>query len=473
MKKKLILLLLLIGIAYTSVLTTHALTTNFYEGEYIEGIWMNKYNPANRTIYYQKARFFRHSGTNEFAYCIEPFSFFNDSSTYESTINPYNLSEHQKDRITKIAHFGYNYPNHTDVKWYAITQLMIWQEADPSGDYYFTNSLNGTRINPYQNEINEINNLINNYNTHPSFNNQTFYQVENKELIIEDTNNILNNYTINDQNIVKENNKLISKYNKEGEYIITFTRKETIHNKPIIFFQSSNSQNLVETGDLNDINLSFKIIVQKTNITVNKLDKDTQTIKPSGNASLDGAIYSLYDSNDELIQELTIENNESSLDNLNYGKYYLKENKPGEGYNLDKDIHEFEITQEKPYVLLELYNEVIKANLIINKQYGEENNFHNEDNISFNILNSNNEIVDTITTDNDGNASILLPYGKYTIEQVNTKDGYEKNDIIELTIDSTEDKKIYLKDLKIKVPNTHTNKISMLNIIFIIISILI
>ena len=66
MKKILILLFLIIGITYTGCLTTYAQTTSFYEGEYIEGIWMNKYNPANKTIYYQKARFFRQRGTNEF-----------------------------------------------------------------------------------------------------------------------------------------------------------------------------------------------------------------------------------------------------------------------------------------------------------------------------------------------------------------------------------------------------------------------
>ena len=130
MKKILIILLLIVGITYTSCLTTYAQTTNFYEGEYIEGIWMNKYNPSNNTIYYQKARFFRQTNTNEFAYCIEPFSFFNETSQYESTINPYNLSSEQLNRISQIAHFGYNYKNHNDPKWYAITQFMIWQVSD-------------------------------------------------------------------------------------------------------------------------------------------------------------------------------------------------------------------------------------------------------------------------------------------------------------------------------------------------------
>ena len=468
MKKVIIILLLLIGITYTSCLTVNAQNTSFYEGEYIEGIWMNKYNPKNKTTYYQKARFFRQSGTNEIAYCIEPFSFFNENAIYEPTINPNNLTEFQKARISEIAHFGYLYKNHSDTKWYAITQFMIWQTADPTGDYYFTNSLNGTRINPYQNEINEINNLISQYYIRPSFENNTFYQVENTSLIIEDKNNVLDNYTYTDENITKSNNSLVSNYKKEGEYQVSLIRKDTYHNKPIIFFQSNQSQDLVETGDINDIVVNFKIIIQKTNLTLNKLDKDNKSTLPSGEAKLDGAKYNLYDSNNKLIQELIINNNQASIDNLIYGKYYLKEIEAGEGYKLDDTKYEFEITKDNPSITLELYNEVIKSNLIINKQFGEEDNLSNEENISFNIYDNNKKLINTITTDNSGNASIELPYGKYTLEQVNTKDGYKKNDNIDFIIDSDNDVKLYLKDLKIKVPNTHIDEPNIIKILLFI-----
>ena len=109
----------------------NAESATFYEAEYIDNIYMSKYQYSNKTTYYQKARFFRKTGTNEFAYCIEPLNFFNENSTYESTISPSYLSEYQKEMIKRIAYFGYGYKNHTDVKWYAITQLMIWQYAEP------------------------------------------------------------------------------------------------------------------------------------------------------------------------------------------------------------------------------------------------------------------------------------------------------------------------------------------------------
>ena len=78
---------------------------------------------------------------------------FNENSRYNSTTNPYNLSESQIDRISKIAHFGYGYGTHTDPAWYAITQFMIWQTSS-NGDYYFTDSINGNRITIFQPEMN-------------------------------------------------------------------------------------------------------------------------------------------------------------------------------------------------------------------------------------------------------------------------------------------------------------------------------
>ena len=190
-------LILLIALMIIPSLSVKAETTSFYEGEYIQGIWMNKYNPLNKITYYQTARFFRENGTNDFAYCIQPFEFFDGASSYESTTNQTTLSNVQREKVALIAHFGYGYKNHTEPKWYAITQLMIWKASAEYGDYYFTNSLNGDRINAYNAEINEINNLVNNYNKLPSIANQTYELVEDNYYEIIDTNNVLSNYKTN------------------------------------------------------------------------------------------------------------------------------------------------------------------------------------------------------------------------------------------------------------------------------------
>ena len=420
---------------------------------------MNKRAKGSNTIYYQKARFFRQSGTNDFAYCIEPFNFFNETSTYQSTINPSNLTAYQKTRISMIAHFGYGYGNHTSTKWYAITQFMIWQTADPNGDFYFTDSLNGNRIEKFTSEMNEINNLINNYQTTPSIANKEYDLVEGEKLNVNDTNNVLNAYSSSNSKFKIENNKLVSGALTEGEYEITLTRNSKVHNRPIIFYQSSNSQNLVETGDVDSKSYKLKVNVVKTSLKITKIDSDTKTTKASGDAKLEGAIYELYDSNMEKLKEITIDNNKIGyLENLSFGKYYLKEIKPGIGYTLNDEIHEINISKDNKDIELTLENKVIKAKIVINKSYEGSSN-KKESNVTFNIYNKNNKLVKTITTNSSGYAEVILPYGKYKVKQLNSKDGYYKVEDFLIDITSS-DKQIYnLTDYKIKVPNTSSNSI--------------
>ena len=470
--KKINIFLILIASIFISkniVINVQAEDANFYEAEYIDGIYMNKYDYSTGITYFQKARFFRKTNTNEFAYCIEPFKIFNESSTYESTISPTNLNKNQIDRISKIAHFGYGYSNHNDSKWYAITQMMIWKEANPNnGDYYFTDSLNGNRINPYDNEINEINNLINNHNTIPSFSNKTYTIISNNKLILEDTNNVLDKYIIdnnNNNNYEIKDNKIIINNLKKGNYKYNLIKQDNYYNKPYIFYQANNSQNLIKTGDIENISTSFQINVVETEIDVFKIDKDTKSIITKGEAKLDGSTFTLYDSNMNKIKDLVIKNNQSIIKNINFGKYYLKETTPGIGYLLNDKIYEINITEKNTHQEIIVENKVIEKKITIEKKYGDNYILKNEKNISFDIYNYLDEKINTITTNEEGIAEITLPYGEYKIVQINSTEGYQKIDPITIKIDNTENEKIELKDMKIPVPNTHTDNTLLLEII--------
>ena len=467
--KNKIFFLILLSCLLLPTIKVKAETTTFYEAEYIDNIYMTKYNFNTTAKYYQKARFFRKTGTNEFAYCIEPFKFFEETSPYQSTDKP-NLTQSQLERITKLAYYGYGYNNHTDPKWYAITQLMIWQASDYSGNYYFTDTLNGQAVNRFLEEMNEINILVENSNKMPSFSNQKFLIIENSSLLLQDQNQVLNNFQSN--NLIINNNTINIENLKEGEYSFNLTKKLDNYHKPLLFYQSNNSQDLVITGDLKEINTSFQVKVIKTKIQVTKIDKDTQSIIPSGNAILDGAIYELYDSNNNKIKELEIKSNQFIIENIPLGTYYLKEIKAGTGYTIDNTIHKVEITEENPKIDLILENEVIKKKLIIQKKYGEENNLLNEQDITFQIININNNEIKRITTNELGIAEIILPYGEYSIVQENSTEGYQKIDSITLKIENSEEELIELKDLKIPVPNTHINKHNLLDIIILILCIL-
>lgn len=468
MKKILAFLIIILGITLIPNINTYATSKNFYEGEYIKGIWMNK--QKNGTIYYQTARFFRQTGTNYFAYCIEPFEMFNENSTYAPTITPSNLNEYQKQRISLIAYFGYGYKNHTDLKWYAITQMMIWKESDPTGKYYFTNKLNGTKIDIYQQEMNEINTLINEYLITPSVSNKEYNIVENEELNIIDSNNVLSQYQIiNNDNLTIINNTLNIKNLKEGTYQINLNRKENIYNRPLIFYESYNSQNLVETGDIEN-NISLKINVKKTVLNITKVDSDNKTTVPSGEGTLHGAVYNLFDKDMKKITELTIDKNmKATIKNLKYGKYYLKEKQAGIGYELDNKIHEFNLNGNNNIVNLILENTIIKKKIEINKVYGEPNNTKGEANVSFNIYDKNNILVETIVTDKEGYAEVTLAYGNYTIKQVNSTPGYELSNNLNITIKDNKKETYKLYDYKIKVPNTKVNDKNMHYMIIVLI----
>lgn len=465
----LIATLFLLGFNLTNILTVKADTASFHEAEYVDGIYI-RYRSGN-TIYYQKARFFRRNSDNAAAYCLEPFIKINESAVYEGQISPTSISSATWKRLSLIAHFGYNYANHTDPKWYAVTQFMIWQEVEPSANFQFTDTLNGNTINAYQNEINEINSLINAYQTKPSFDNNTITLVEGKKHELIDTNNVINNYSINQDGISISNNKLIISFLKEGEYSINIDRNER-SNDPPIFYYNNSSQKLMTAGGVDGINSKLNIKVLSTSINLKKIDYDTKDSNPSGEGILIGASYDLFDSNMNKIDTLVIDENYSaSYKNLAFGKYYLKEVTAGTGYTLDPNTYEFNIDSNNKDVYLTLENEIVKKKITIIKKYGNSNSFSNEEAAKFEIYDLNNNLIETITTDSLGVAEVILPFGKYTFKQISTKDGFNKVDDFEVIIsDSSEDKLEYeLFDYEVKVPYTYnSNKdISLLLILFL------
>ena len=77
-------------------------------------------------------------------------------------------------------------------------------------------------------------------------------------------------------------------------------------------------------------------------------------------------------------------------------------------------------------------------------------------------------MIKIIETNKQGVAEIELPYGKYTIIQLNTTTGYQKIEPFNIEIKNNEDEIIELTDYKIKVPNTSKNKKTFFSTILII-----
>lgn len=297
----------------------------------------------------------------------------------------------------------------------------------------------------------------------PSFTEKTHYIIEGNNLILTDKNNVLNQYKTKTHQIY--NNELHLNNLKKGTHHIKLTKEYTRYNHPILFYQSPNSQNLVKIGNLENEETNLEIQVINSNIQINKIDSENKNIYPQGDSSLNNAIFGLYDENLNLLNEYTIINNKINIENINFGKYYLKEIKPGIGYNLNPKTYEINITENNYNHSLTIENQVIKKKIIIKKTYGENNNLNNESNIEFEVYNNNEKLINTIKTNEQGIAEITLPYGKYKIKQLNTTTGYQKIEPFFIEVKDNIEETIELTDYKIPVPNTEKNKINFLKIL--------
>lgn len=457
MKKKKLLLLAILSLIMLPSITAKA-KTSFYEAEYIPNIYINR--KINGKIYYQQARYMREVNTNRKAYCLEPFTDMHPYHDYEETISPRHLSEEQMAKIKRAVYLGYN-PTGTRNSdlWYVVTQIKIWQIAYPSGSFYFVDSLNGNLINSYDHLLNELEQDIENFSIQPSFANTTVETVQSYPIIIKDDNNVISNYQSLTKDAEVYKDYVSIKNLDEGKYTFTFQNKtHPSGDIPILFYQSETSQNIINVGNINPDIISLDVIIQKTKIKLLKLDADTKSKEPQKNTSLDGAIYELKNAKNQVITNLTIKNNEATIENIPYGKYYLKELQAGTGYSLDETTYEIEISKDNPIHELTLTNKVIKAKIEINKEYLINDTFEKEANIEFSIYDTNHNIVEKITTDENGHAETTLNYGTYLIEQTSTTPNYDYVEPFQINIESNLTLTYNLKNYEIEIPKTSVSK---------------
>ena len=469
--KKILLFLTGIITILTGNLAVNAATDGFYEAEYIDNIYIVRYNKKTNIKYYQKARVYRRNADAHLAYCLQPFVTFNpEDNVYQSVDNLPQLTEEQKQKIIDIIGLGYGYPsNGYNLKWYAVTQLMIWQTVEPNNEFYFTDTLNGNKINDFDDEIATINKLIEGKYKLPSFDNQTFYGIAGKPITIEDTNNQLGNFST-PQGIIKEGNKITTTNNEKGCYEIEFSKNYS-YSSPILFYYNPNNQQLATVGSPNNTYAHVKFCFNELELNIKKVDAETNSNESTGEASLKGTVFTLYNDKMEKITDLSLDENmeiniTSNDYNLDYGIYYIKEKEAGVGYLENNETYKIEFTPDNTKVELLIKNKVIENELVIQKYYGDGITMEEEANIIFEIYDSNNNLVEEITTNEDGIAKITLPYGHYKIVQKNTTDGYTKVEPFNVFIDDPKEEYYYIINdyeeekeeeiISIEVPNTST-----------------
>ena len=437
------LLFLLMFVAICPSLTAHAET---YKAEFndkykwIPNVYVSK-KDSDGTIHYQQLTMIARKSDNQFVYCIEPGTPLDPNETYtgqdydQSYVTK--MTPEQWRRIQLLAYYGYGYSdsevNHDDIKWYSVTQFMIWKTVPHGMDIYFTDTLNGNKITRYTSEMEEMERLVANHQKLPYFGSNSFDMVVGNTLKLTDSNGILSTYAVSDNSLVstsKSGNDLYITAKGVGDTSLNLTKRDLKYSHPTIVYVKPNTQDLVQVGSYDPVDTTINLHIVGGKIAINKVDYDTGLSEPRGMATLEGAIYGVYlEDGTYVTQMVTDKNGYAQSDYLpSLGRFYVQEISPSKGYELDTNKYYFDLTNENLDPVLPVQEKVIEREYQITKVVATDKTqiMTPEPNVQFGIYDHNNKLVKTLTTDAEGKITFTLPYGKYTLRQLTTPTGFEK-----------------------------------------------
>lgn len=294
---------------------------------------------------------------DEIVYCLDPYKIisigYNEDTNYLNNMDKENLKYFEL-----VSYYGYNKTNRNNIYYYMAAQELIWERVIGSGNIFWTTGINNTGsridISKYKKEIIKD---INNFNTSPSFENETKKYDYFVNTIFTDENKVLNNYEyiIEGNSIVTKGNNTISvKMLDHKKTKINLTRRIKTNNKTIIYTKSGN-QTLGRFGI--DLVKKSQFYVEpneyKSNVLITFYDKETNEI-------LRDVEFKLCPSN----ELLNINGKYSGK--FSEGKYIICEL---EKYEITDDLF-FEIKKEElqEYIKINFYLTELKKLIIITKK---------------------------------------------------------------------------------------------------------
>lgn len=224
-----------------------------------------------------------------------------------------------------------------------------------------------------------------------------------------------------------------SLYKENGEYIATAKTDENgiaifnnLYQGKYKLKETKSNMDYIKDDTVYEINTEYnkqitKIITnehKKGNLKIIKVDKDDNQMK------LDGIEFDLIDSNNKIVKHLITDmDGEAEVKDLNIGSYTLKETKTKYNYNLCTDEN-IEVKWNKTSEVI-ITNEKKKGQIKIIKQ-DKENNQIKLEGVEFQIIDSNNRIVDKVKTNSKGEAiTSKLPIGEYKIKEINLGNNFQ------------------------------------------------
>lgn len=344
MKK--ILIILIIGILFIpKVIYANNVEDLIVVNERINDIYFRKQTPGVLKWHFY-GDVLRRQSDNHWVYSIEPGMKLDNKSvtpTNDVSQTPAITSE-QWEKVKLYAYYGYNYQDeehdHSDIKWYIITQLLIWRHLRLDWDIYFTDTYNGNKIIKYENELKELEDLVDNPVLIPDLEKDSSEININETLEIYDKNDVINQYKVDKTEglyLLIRNNKLIITGIIPGNYKVKLYKQDNFYSEePLLYI--SEYLDTMSPGKLSK-EIIIDIIVTGGKITIEDSSND------------ESLSYFIFDNNDNLVDEIIMNDNfgENSV-SLNYGQYYILDNTQNKLFfeiNQDNLNHHFIIENEE------------------------------------------------------------------------------------------------------------------------------
>lgn len=493
MKKisKIFSFLLIITTIFSNIVTVNAqsLTDTLFQDDNYK-FWVAIYTRDNSHMVATQESMIRRASDNLPVYCIQPhIQFINGSSVNgivndRDMLNLSNLSSEKLNRIKLIAYYGYGYEGHSDANWYYATQLLIWSITNPGYVYAISDGDRTlTPSNRYDGYYAEINALVDNHVTVPSFNARRLEMKAGETITLSDTNNVLTKFyeSYEDDHIsatVNGNNTLTVHAKTSFDGAINLDVK-TNENVPLLY--DGATQLVLSKGDP-AYKTAFLNIYATTEVTGSKVYGSTVDgiYRPEKNAK-----FEIYNTETEkLVTTVTTDEDGKFVCNLGIGSYRITQVSGKDKYNFVND-YILKIDGSSAKEVIYFKNELIVNDLEFNKVDSETGNP---------LAGATIEIYDAetdklvFTGESNKNGQIIvknLSYGKYYIKETKAPENYEINsEKIYFEVTKTgETIKVEMKDKKIEikqeieeptvdVPNTGISDSKVLNVIGIIFMIL-
>ena len=199
-----------------------------------------------------------------------------------------------------------------------------------------------------------------------------------------------------------------------GEFYIKETEAATgyLLSDELVFFE------IKEDGEIVKANMTNKKITG--DLEFSKLDFSTS--EPLPNTLIE--IYN--EETDELVfSGRTDEFGKINVKELEYGKYYILEKEAPKGYVLNPEKMNFEIKEDGEIVKAEMLDERISGTLKIHKV---DSNNDALEGVKIGIYDLEDNLLETLITDENGDVELFLDYGSYYYQELETATGHILND---------------------------------------------